>query len=90
MIDPKPRQTACTEGCPKQANATCVTGNAWRTDCHAGSGRVTTERSAVVTRTYSGLKYAACQNFLNMRPTAPGIMASFAKYFFNIRNDNDE
>ena len=36
-------------------NAACVMAVAWRTDCHDRSGRVTTERSAVVTRMQSGL-----------------------------------
>ena len=36
-------------------NAACVMAVAWRTDCHDRSGRVTTERSAVVTRMKSGL-----------------------------------
>jgi len=74
-------QTARTEGCPIQTNATCVTGQCLAHVLLRASVRVTTQRSAVVTRTYSGLKYAACQNFLNIRPTAPGIMASCAKHF---------
>ena len=73
-----------------QTNAACVTGNRLAHGLPRASGRVTTQRSAVVTRTHSGLKYAACQNFLKACPTAPGIMASFDKYFFNIVNDNDE
>jgi len=38
------------EGVPGLFPATGVTGNAWHTGCYARSGRVTTERSAVVTR----------------------------------------
>ena len=38
-----------------QTDAACVTGAAWRTGCHVRGGRVTTERSAVVTRPQSGL-----------------------------------
>ena len=64
-----------------QPNATCVTGMCLAHALPRASVRVTTQRSAVVTRTYSGLKYAACQNFLNIRPTAPGIMVSLAKIF---------
>lgn len=51
------------------------------------SVRVTTQRSAVVTRTYSGFKCLVCKTLLNARPTAPGIMVSIAKYFFAIGND---
>ena len=64
-----------------QPNATSVTGMRLAHALLCASVRVTTQRSAVVTRTYSGPKYAACQNFLNARPTAPGIMVSFAKHF---------
>jgi hypothetical protein len=81
----KPHQPARTEGCPMQANATCVTGVCLAHWLLCTSVRVTTQRSAVVTRTYSGPKYAACQNFLIARPNAPGIMASFAKYFLQCR-----
>ena len=34
-----------TEGCQTQTNATGVTGSAWRTCCHVGSGRVTTSEA---------------------------------------------
>ena len=68
-----------------QPNATSVTGMRLAHALLCASVRVTTQRSAVVTRTYSGPKYAACQNFLNARPTAPGIMVSFAKYFLQCR-----
>ncbi len=73
---------ARTEGCPIQHNATCVTGVCLAHGLLCTSGRVTTQRSAVVTRTHSGHKYVACQNFLKARPTAAGIMVSFAKYLF--------
>jgi len=86
----KPHQPAHTEGCSIQHNATCVTGHCLAHALLRASVRVTTQQSAVVTRSHSGLKYAACQNFLKACPTAPGIMASFDKYFFNIVNDNDE
>jgi len=72
---------ARTEGCLIQTNAACVTGNRLARGLPRANFRVTTQRSAVVTRTYSGLKYAACQNFLNIRPNASRIMVSFAKHF---------
>ena len=78
-------QPVRTEGCPMQPNATSVTGMRLAHALLCASVRVTTQRSAVVTRTFSGLKYAACQNFLIVRPNAPGIMASFAKYFLQCR-----
>jgi len=81
-------QTACTEGCPIQPNATCVTGKRLAHALLRTSGRVTTQRSAVVTRTYSGPKCRACRIFLNARPNAARIMASFAKHFFDFGNDN--
>jgi len=86
----EPHQPARTEGCPMQPNATCVTGRRMAHRLPRASVRVTTQRSAVVTRTYSGLKYAACQNFLNIRPTAPGIMVSLANNICNTGNDNGE
>ena len=86
----EPPQHTRTEGCPMQPNATCVTGRRLAHALPRASVRVTTQRSAVVTRTHSGLKYVACQNYLKTRPTAAGIMVSFEKYFFNIGNDNDE
>lgn len=47
--------------------------------------RVTTQRSAVVTRTYSGPKCTACRIFLNTRPNAAKIMVSLSKYFLQLR-----
>jgi len=51
----KPREHTCTEGCPRQHKAICVTGDAWRMDCHEQCGRVTSDRIAVETRPQSGL-----------------------------------
>ena len=51
----KPPQQICTEGSPMLPNAAYVMAVAWRTDRHDRSDRVTTERSAVVTRPQSGL-----------------------------------
>ncbi len=68
-----------------QTDATCVTGISLAHRLPCTSGRVTTQRSAVVTRPYSGPKCAACRNFLNARPNAPGIMTSFAKHYLQHR-----
>jgi hypothetical protein len=88
MIDPKQRQPACTEGCPIQAVATCVTGSAWRTGCHAGSGRVTTERSAVVTRPHSVPKCEYCGKFFVTRPNASDITTSLLNKNYKFSHDN--
>ena len=84
----KPCQPARTEGYPIQHNASCVTGNAWRTDCHVRGGRVTTERSAVVTRPQSGAKCERCVKILDVRPTAGGITARLLNKNFQFSNDN--
>ncbi len=85
MILLKPHQPARTEGCPTQTNAICVTGQCLARALLYASVRVTTKRSAVVTRTYSGPKCAAWRNFSNTRPNAPGIMTSRAKHFLRHR-----
>lgn len=83
----KPRQHTRTEGCPIQHNASCVTGDAWRTGCYVRGGRVTTERSAVVTRPQSGAKCERCVNILDVRPTAGGITAWLLNKNFQFSND---
>jgi len=45
----------CIEGCPMQADAACMTGASLARGMPRTNGRVTTERSAAVTRPQSGL-----------------------------------
>ena len=88
MILLKPHQPARAEGCLIQTNATCVTGNRLAHALLCASVRVTTQRSAVVTRTKSEPKCVSQQTFPKTRSTAPGIMVSIAEYFFTVGNDN--
>ena len=81
MFMPKPHQPARAEGCPQQTNASHVTGQCLAQWLPRASVRVTTQQSAVVTRTYSGPKRALWQDFINARRNAPRIMVSFEKHF---------
>jgi len=65
-----------TEGCPIQTNATCVTGQRLAHALRRSSGRVTTQRSAVVTRPHSVSKCEWCGKFFITRPNSSRIMAS--------------
>ena len=81
----KPPQPACTGGCPIKTAATFVTVKRLAHGLLRSNVRVTTQRSAVVTRAYSGPKCAACRIFLNTRPNASKIMVSLSKYFLQLR-----
>jgi len=70
----KPPQHTCTEGCLMQTNAACVTGQCLAHRLPGASGRVTTQRSAVVTRPQSGPKCVRCENIFETRSNATGIM----------------
>ena len=85
MILLKPPQPACTGGCPIKTAATCVTGKRLAHGLPRSNGRVTTQRSAVVTRTYSGPKCAAWRIFLNTGANAAKIMVSLSKYFLQLQ-----
>ena len=84
----EPPQPACTGGCPIKTAVTCVTDKHLAQALPSSNVRVTTQRSAVVTRTYSGPKCAAWRIFLNTRPNAAKIMVSLSKYFCAFGNDN--
>jgi hypothetical protein len=86
----KPPQHTCTEGCPMLPNAACVTGIAWRTGCHGRSGCVTTQRSAVVTRPHSELKYEWRGNIFKTCSNASGITTWLLNKYFSFSNDNVE
>ena len=70
----KPPQHTCTEGCLMQTNAACVTGQCLAHRLPRASGRVTTQRSAVVTRTQSGAKCEGRGTILMTGANAAGIM----------------
>jgi len=87
MIALKLTQPARPEGCPILTNATCVTGSRLAHGLLCPSVRVTTQRSAVVTRTKSEPKCVSQWTISKSCSTAPGIMVSIAKYFFTVGND---
>lgn len=78
---------ARTEGCPIQTNATCVTGQRLAHALRRSSGRVTTQRSAVVTRPHSVPKCEWRGKFFITRPNASRIMASLLNKKFQFRHD---
>ena len=79
---------ARNEGCPIQTNATCVTGQRLAHALRRSSGRVTTQRSAVVTRPHSVPKCEWRGKFFITRPNASRIMASLLNKKFVFSHDN--
>ena len=62
--------------------------NVWQHWLPRANGRVTTQRSAVVTRLQSGCKYEACVNIFDVRSTAGGITAWLLNKNIAIGRDN--
>ena len=71
-----------------QTNATCVTGISLAHRLPCTSGRVTTQRSAVVTRPHSVPKCEWCGKIFVTRPNAGRITASLLNKKFVFSHDN--
>ena len=76
-----------TEGCRIQPDAACVTGQCLAHRLPSASGRVTTQRSAVVTRPHSGLKCEWHGNIFETCSNASGIMTWLLNKNFKFSND---
>ncbi len=88
MVPVEPRQPARTEDRMMHHNAAYVTGNRLAHRLPSASVRVTSQRSAVVTRTPSECKPRYTEGFFRRCPDASGMTLSLAEKFSSRRNDN--
>ncbi len=84
----KPPQHTCSEGCPIQPDATGVTGYCLAHGMLRAIGRVTTERSVVVTRPQSEPKCEWCGNIFDLCSNASGITVWLLNKYSKFSNDN--